>query len=510
MPPHRVFAASDRQLDRDAAPLPAARTPLAAVALAVAFALALSLTFAASAAAEEEESAEAPPADEWHTVEAGPFSVGVELEGVVESPQSWPIRIEFEAYRPNALRLVENVEQGARVAPGDTLLKFDPEPLEQTIEDREADLAVTDATIDQMREDLRLNEEGYELELASRRRSLERTEADYERWREIQLPLEKKDAEMSLATARQRLDNAREELTQLQRMYRDEDLTEESEEIVLRRQQHAVKIAEFNLERAEHSYERTLGVDLPRREEDMQQRLKRDRAGLERVTEHTPRELAQSRRSLEKRLHDRQNAVRELEQLRGDLDRLTLTAPAEGVVHYGSVTRGRWSGAEEVAQSMRPDGMFQPGAVVLTVVDPSELRVRAAVPENLYYRVEQGLTGHVVPRAFPATALGAEVETLRHVSGSEFDVLLTIDHDAAPARLRPGMNVAVHLTAYEAEEAVSVPAAAVRRAADGSAYVKRRTDGNPAERRPVTLGVAGDDAIEITEGLEPGDQIKLR
>ncbi|MEX2673465.1 MAG: hypothetical protein WD294_15305 [Phycisphaeraceae bacterium] len=477
---------------------------------AVAFALTLSLGGIAPALAQE---ASADTESDWHTLQAGEFKVDVTLDGVVESENAWPVSVDLEAHT-GSVEVIEGVAQGATVAQGDTLLKFDTEAIERQIAAAELSLATTDAAIEQARNDLKLEEEAFELNLAAAERNHARAEADFERWREIELPLDREGTDVSLAVAQQRLDNAREELTQLERMYRDEDLTEDSEEIVLRRQKHAVEVAEFSLKRAENDYEKSLAIELPRREVDMQERLKRTRAALERATEVAPHELQQKRFALEKRVTDRAEAAETLEDLRHDLEQFTVTAPADGVVYYGNVNRGRWSDAEAVARTIDDQGSFKTNVTILTIVDPNALRVRVNVPENVLYRFVEAdaLTGYFTPTAFPSSTVAAKVDQLNHISGATYDAVIVAGDDAAaPAYLRPGMNAKVHLTAYEADAALTVPLSAVKHAADGSAYVMARVgEGEQTERRSVALGWRNDSHVEIVDGLEAGDQIKLK
>ena len=54
------------------------------------------------------------------------------------------------------------------------------------------------------------------------------------------------------------LNYEQDELTQLEKMYEADDLTEETEEIVLKRQRNSVEFAEFSLESARLSRDRTV------------------------------------------------------------------------------------------------------------------------------------------------------------------------------------------------------------------------------------------------------------
>ena len=68
---------------------------------------------------------------------------------------------------------------------------------------------------------------------------------------------------------------------------------------------------------------------------------------------------------------------------------------------------------------------------------------------------------------------------------------------------RPGMSAVAHLRVREAADAVTVPAAAVF-TADGRDAVWVVRDGK-ADRAPVTVGVQGQDLVQILNGVQPGD-----
>ena len=70
----------------------------------------------------------------------------------------------------------------------------------------------------------------------------------------------------SVKSAVEYLEYAKEELRQLEKMYRSKDLTEETEEIILRRTRFQVESSEVQLKEAELRRDVTLKVELPRRE----------------------------------------------------------------------------------------------------------------------------------------------------------------------------------------------------------------------------------------------------
>ena len=70
---------------------------------------------------------------------------------------------------------------------------------------------------------------------------------------------------------------------------------------------------------------------------------------------------------------------------------------------------------------------------------------------------------------------------------------------------RPGMSAVVRLRVNQAVDAVTVPASAVVNA-NGRDTVWAVRDGK-AERVPVTLGVQGEDVVQVTAGLADGQRI---
>ena len=81
------------------------------------------------------------------------------------------------------------------------------------------------------------------------------------------------------------------------------------------------------------------------------------------------------------------------------------------------------------------------------------------------------------------------------------------DGRVAPAP-RPGMSAVAHLAVRAARDAVAVPAAAVFNA-DGRDSVWIVRDGK-AVRTAVTVGVSGQDLVQVVSGVQTGDRIVVR
>jgi RND family efflux transporter MFP subunit len=169
-----------------------------------------------------------------------------------------------------------------------------------------------------------------------------------------------------------------------------------------------------------------------------------------------------------------------------------------------------------VDPALAPGSLVTAGIPVLTVVDVSELGMRAEVDETDVLLVEPGIDAEVELDAAPGARYRAAVTAVDLLptpsdrGGVAYGVRLRLaegswpDGSAAPTP-RPGMSAVAHLRVAEAADTPAVPAAAILRV-DGTDVVWAVRDGR-AVRTPVTVGVQGPDLVEIVAGLRPGDRI---
>jgi HlyD family secretion protein len=164
-------------------------------------------------------------------------------------------------------------------------------------------------------------------------------------------------------------------------------------------------------------------------------------------------------------------------------------------------------------------GRVTAGTAVLTVVDLSDLGLLAEVDETDVLLVKPGGTATVELDAargveYQATVRSVDVLPTQSTRGGvSYRVRLSLrggrspDGTAAPTP-RPGMSAVAHLQVRQAADAVTVPAAAVF-SAEGRDAVWVVRDGK-AERVDVTVGVQGQDLVQIVSGLADGQQVVVR
>ncbi|MGQ9365234.1 efflux RND transporter periplasmic adaptor subunit [Azospirillum sp. ST 5-10] len=223
------------------------------------------------------------------------------------------------------------------------------------------------------------------------------------------------------------------------------------------------------------------------------------RADLQRA-EELQRNNAGSVRAREQALSQMQEDEATLQLAKAQLDRLTLTAPFDGVLGLRKVSVGD---VVEVREDL----------VNLEAIDTLKLDFR--VPELYLPVVRVGQTLAVTVDAVPGRSFAGTVyaiDPLVDVNGRAVVIRARVPNpDGA---LRPGLFARVELTLTVTPDAVLVPEQAV--VAFGKAqFVYTVVDGKAVQTR-VTLGTRRGGEVEISAGLAPGDvvvtggQMKIR
>jgi RND family efflux transporter MFP subunit len=158
--------------------------------------------------------------------------------------------------------------------------------------------------------------------------------------------------------------------------------------------------------------------------------------------------------------------------------------------------------------------MAMPGRPLLTLYDPSALRISAAVPQPVAARAVAG----EIPRAelpgLPAMrrwVTPLRVQVLPTVDPATHTVQMRLDLPAGVAGVSPGMFARLWLQvgggdASGAPASVSVPLQAIVRRAEMTGLYVLDANGQPALRQ-VRLGRVSGDTVEIFSGLMPGERV---
>jgi RND family efflux transporter MFP subunit len=154
---------------------------------------------------------------------------------------------------------------------------------------------------------------------------------------------------------------------------------------------------------------------------------------------------------------------------------------------------------------MEPGDQSAPSKPLLTLYDPSQLRVEAAVRESDIGRLSPGQKLTVMIDSLKQQREGT-VEQIVPAADPNSRTFLVKVHLPDPAKLFPGMYARLRIPLDE-KPTVQIPSAAVRRVGQLT-LVDVIRDGHPV-RRAVRLGRSEGDAVEVLAGLAEGDQVAL-
>lgn len=431
------------------------------------------------------------------------------LSGVFEATTMTEVLIRPESW--SEFTVLEAVEHGAKVKKGDSLITFDMKKIDEAIEQSEAANRLSKLALQQAEEDQKYYEQTLPLDMKAATRSKEIADEELQQFLTKDKALAIRSAEFSLRFSKINLENAQEELKQLEKMYRAEDLREESEEIVLKRARDSVDQAKFFLESSQARHEEFMKYTMPRREEAIKEATTRTGLAYEKTKATTPLVQSQKKLSQEKAKYDQSKSDEKLTKLKKDRAAMNLTAPADGVVYYGKSTRGNWAAGSfgtptdkyQKHQTLRGEEVW------MTIVKTRPIFVRMNVSEKDLPGLRTGLTGKATVGAMPDQKVLARIESIASTPlGGSFDCKAAVVSGDDNEALMPGMTCSVKFVPF-AREAVAVPSAMVftDERDDDKKYVWVKGSAGKPEKKDVEIGKILGGKTEITKGLKEGDMI---
>jgi multidrug efflux pump subunit AcrA (membrane-fusion protein) len=464
----------------------------------------------------------APPADKPAEVKPatakavkGTLKAEATLKGILEPAQKTEVELKLKAWT-TPLKIKKIVPHGSAVKKGDVLVELDLEKIDLAIKDLRRDHEVAGLSLRVAEIEMPVLEKSLPLDMVAAERAKLHADEDLKKFLEVTRPQAEAMAEFSVKSATHFLEYAKEELRQLQKMYRSKDLTEETEEIILKRQRHQVESAEFMLKNAVLRRDQVVKVDMPRQEETTRDNAVKQTLNLEKTRQTLPLSVSQKRLALAKQKAEYNKSEEKLKHMLADREAMTVKAPADGVVYYGKFGRGQWTATATSVEKLHEGGSLAADDVFMTVVAPRPLVLSTTVEEKDVALFRKGLKGKATLTAFPELKLPAEVVELEAVPQTpghfRAKITVTLGHNREEARntegVKPGMACAVHFVPFLRKDALAVPAGAVfSDDEDEGHYVYLHSDKGQPTKRAVKVGKTVGGKTEVLDGLKPGDEI---
>jgi multidrug efflux pump subunit AcrA (membrane-fusion protein) len=464
------------------------------------------LLLLSSAYAEEAKKKKEAKKSETVTIKTEPLKVEVKLKGFFEAVETSEISIRPEAW--SGMSIKETAGHGDQVAAEDLLVDIDKRKIDIAIEDLELQIITAKLALAQTEASLETLRKSVPQDLESAKRAAEEAEENMQRYLEIDRPETIKDIEQQVEGARHGLLYQQEELDQLEKMYKADDLTEETEEIILTRARHGVKAAKHRLEKAISGQDHAMNVLLPRQTIDLREAEQAAALALERSETMLPASIKGKEIAYQKQQIDLSKMEKKLTRMKDDRKLMIVRAPHAGTVYYGQAVRGQWPDATAKGKALVVGASVQPGAVLMTVVRNENLFIRATAEEAQIADLHPGDSVTVRPASIPGEKLAGSIKSISPipVSPGKFDVELDVELDEQANRIVAGMGCSAVIEVYRNPNAILVPKAAVAEEDAGKEYVYL-VDGKDKKKQGVRLGRSVGDRIEILRGLNPGEKV---
>jgi HlyD family secretion protein len=440
-------------------------------------------------------------------VERRPFSIEKSFTATALPAAESLVLLKIKPQAWKEFTLVQLAPHGARVKKGELLAQFDTQDLDQKIEDTRRAIAAGKLSLAQAELELKTLQQTAPNKLESLRRAADIAKEENAYFTTTRRKAAEEIASQALKRSEQILSNQREELKQLSKMYEADDITENTEEIILVRQQDAVASAEFALRMEALDHKRTLEVTLPR-EAKLLADAERDTAlTLKKAEADLPRAIEASQLALETLKTTQQRSIASLAELESDRAQCEIKAPADGFFYHGPIENGRWIPGELV-KALIPSGqppLHKPFATFVPNNTPFALI--AHLDENSARSLATDLSGNATLTGREDLSLTVKLEKLASVPAPDgtyrADFSLKWPDEFPPSL---GTTAQVRLISYQQSAAIVVPTKALNFAAQGWTIAVKMADGK-TEQRPVQRGRASKDETEILSGLEVGQVI---
>lgn len=372
----------------------------------------------------------------------------VELSGVFEGTNRTGYILQPKEW--SEFVVVEVAQHGASVRAGQVLIRFESEALDDKLEQLARQRRVDQLALQQAEQNLALQQKSAPMELSQAERDEAIATENLANFIKHDRPQRIEDLTFNIEQSENFLSYQREELDQLERMYKADDLTEETEEIILTRARNAVKSAEYTLKKARLSERQALDVELPRQEQDLKKGVRDTALELEKMSILQPIELNQAELSLEQKKADFQQQAETLEKLEADRELLTIKAKQDGYVYYGDTVAGSWPEIAQMRKTLREGAAAPINQTLMNVVSARPMFVRASFAEEHLHQLKKGLKVKVKPTAYPELELDARVAELSPipVADGQFEAIIEVKF-GGDATLVPGMTAKIVLPTEE-------------------------------------------------------------
>ncbi|MFT3684181.1 MAG: HlyD family efflux transporter periplasmic adaptor subunit [Phycisphaerales bacterium] len=408
--------------------------------------------------------------------------------------------------------ITEIVKEGSRVKAGDVVLKLNTQQIESlvaseqlAVESARAALAVADNA-------LSIQESDNDSALRKAVLDVDVSQLEFRQWLEGEVKSKRQTLDLAVEKAERERQRLSEKFDRSKSLNAEGFLSTDE----MKRDELAYLEADAALKTATLDKSVYNDIQFTKDQKVKQSAVDEAKASLERTKsmnkskfESRKAELNNSREALKLREAN-------LEKYSRQVASATIKAPQDGLVVYASsLDRDRWGGQ---GQSIDVGQQVYPNQMILALPDVTEMVAAVRVHESLAGRIKPGIPatvkvdamgGRTVPGSVQSVGVIAESGGWRDPNLREYTVRVKLDFPEASTVLKPSMRCEAEITLDRVNDALAVPVQAVF--SEGLVrYVLTPAGSNRYVKTPVKVGRRSDKFIEVSAGIDEGQQVLLR
>ncbi len=430
----------------------------------------------------------------------------LELHGVVV-PASWESLETPETANGASLVLANVLAHGSPVNAGDRVASLEAQPWVDQREAAERAVIEAQRTVLAGKERAELARQSRAMALKSAEEDLEHKAATFMAHVEVATGLRQRAEKLTEQRLQAVVDDQRDELTQLESMYSQDELVEEVEQIVLSRARRGLATAISQLQLSKDQRDHADTLEHPRHTALLERGVSAAQHAVESLKIEQELKAGEQGARLENASRALDEAREALEQARTVEVGLQFVSKSTGVFLHGGARE--WETGVSRPEHRRGDRL--PSGRSAFIVAPADL-----VHVSLALSAEQVATARNATKvsALPATGQIARVGTLAVSAYPRPDGKFgaTLSLTGPWVGVLPGVRAEVAVERIVVADAILLPRGAIHRDADQAwCLLERGRAGGGVEyiRREVVLGTTHPEGAEVLSGLEAGDRVLL-
>lgn len=406
-----------------------------------------------------------------HVVERGEFRHVVVEQGEIESSRNVEIRCEVKTRNSQGITILEVVDEGTRVQPGDILMRLDSSALDQELVQQRIIRNTSEALMIQAKNDF------------------EAATIAYKEYAEGMFHQEEQKLQSNVFIAEENVRRAKEYAKYSKRLAARGYVTVQQ-----------LEGDQFAVEKA--------GTELAAAKTEL-------RVLQEYTKEKTTKQLDSDIKTADARWRSEQSShqleLSKLQDIEQQVEKCIIRAPESGQVIHANQTNRR--GNNEFV--VEPGALVREQQVVLRLPDPEHMQVKAKINESRVTAVKSGMTANIRLDALGDRLFQGRVTRVSEYPepGSWFSSQVKqyatlVDILDPPDTIRPGLTAEVTIDVEYRKDVLTVPVQSIYAHLDKFyCLVRRGPDWEPVQ---VELGASNDRLAVVQSGLEEGLTIAMQ